>query len=467
MIVGGTKERTIHWAEAFGLSAAIHAGAIYALLNFAVDLDAFQAPDDSEQVDILITSVNFSTDALISAADNPSGGAEGEEGGTSDEVEAPEDIAPEELAPVTPEPDVPEPVAPEPETVEPVTPDVPELPVEEPEVPEAEAPEEIVPETPDAIEPEALTAEAPDLEPEALAPIESEAAALVPENLSPLRPQNDSLAALAPVTGGGGSGLAPEHLTATTPAPTAAAPARIGATSVERVTARATSPRPPANPIPTRAAPTPPAPGTPEFVVNELVSRLRTRVSDTCLIAVPQQAANGAPELVIFTASEGDIADYANAVLDGIEPRPGQRSVLVDPRQCDALNYLRENASYPAFRLGISLNTDQIDSGDFLRGSVQGAGGRYVSVIMIDDNGVVQDLGEYLSFAQNAARFEVPMRRFAGARDTKQLLIGIASDGRPAALDTFDGRLAEDFFAALKAELGVGSPIVMLPFDVR
>ena len=201
--------------------------------------------------------------------------------------------------------------------------------------------------------------------------------------------------------------------------------------------------------------------------MSELVSRIRANVSDTCLIAIPQQAADGAPELVIVTASEADVAPYAEAILDGVEPRPGQRSVLLDPRQCAVLDYVRQNRSYPAFRMSFGLAADQIDSGDQLVGAVGGTAGRYVSLLLIDDNGVVQDLGQYLSFAGDEARFDVPLRRAGSARDTKQLLVAIGTNSRPQSVDVQNGQLAADYFEALNAEVGNNVPIVMLPFDVR
>jgi hypothetical protein len=139
----------------------------------------------------------------------------------------------------------------------------------------------------------------------------------------------------------------------------------------------------------------------------------------------------------------------------------------MDPRQCAVLDYVRQNRSYPAFRMSFGLEIDQINSGEQLTGAVGGTAGRYVSLIMIDDNGVVQDLGQYLSFVGDQARFDVPLRRAGAARDTKQLLVAIGTNSRPQSVDAQNGQLAEDYFAALAAEVGTNVPIVMLPFDVR
>ena len=488
MSIQGPQEKAIHWAEALGLSATVHIAAAYLLFNFTVDLDNLLPDETPERADLLITSVTLDAAALVSATSQAAGTDEDlEEIDAANELNDLAGLEAEILDPVTPQDDIPDAVDPV-DPVEEVLPE-PEEPVEvaEPEtLPEVETPEAVAEvETPEPVEeieapedvaaltpePEvvegtdALDATAPELVPEEIAPVD-QASNLTPEPISPLRPETPTLeASNVPGVGSG----APERLAAVAPA--IVAPERvtprstgIGTISTEAATAAAAQPAAPVRSLPTRA---PPTPGTPEAVVSELVANIRANVGDSCLIAIPQQAANGAPELVIVTATEGDAGPYAEAVLDGIEPRPGQRSVLVDARQCAVLDYVRQNRSYPAFRMSFGLNAEQIESGDQLIGAVGQTAGRYVSLVMVDDNGVVQDLGQYLSFTGGGARFDVPLRRAGSARDTKQLLVAIGTNTRPTAVDAQNGQLASDYFEALTAEVGTNVPIVMLPFDVR
>jgi hypothetical protein len=509
------NDKAIHWAEALGLSAAVHAGAAFLLFNFSVDLDRLIPDAPPERAELLITSLVLDTNALVSATNQAAGVEEVEEIDAANELNDGVNVDPELLEPVNPDENFADPVEPvdpvaevvadidepeditepealaeveAPETVEEIEAledvaaiEAPEdvAAVEAPEdvaaieapedVAAVEAPEDIAPiEAPEdlaavTIEPETIegtdladTAQA-ETAPEEIAPVE-QAGDLTPEAISPLRPEVPELSP----TGTAALGNAPQRLAAVAPAalsPERIAPRAVGIGTIS--TAAATRP--------TRSLPTvaPPAPGTPEAVVSELVNRIRANVSSTCLIAIPQQATNGAPELVIVTASEADVAPYAAAILDGVEPRPGQRSVLVDARQCAVLDYVRQNRSYPAFRMAFSLTEDQINSGDQLVGAIGRTAGRYVSLVIVDDNGVVQDLGQYLSFVGNEARFDVPLRRAGSARDTKQLLVAIGTNSRPSSVDAQNGQLATTYFEALNAEVGNNVPIVMLPFDVR
>ncbi len=128
---------------------------------------------------------------------------------------------------------------------------------------------------------------------------------------------------------------------------------------------------------------------------------------------------------------------------------------------------MREGSRYPTFPLAIAVQTDAVTSGDRLVGALQGAQGRYVSMIVIDDNGVVQDLGAFLSFSGDTVTFDVPMSRFGPARDTQQLLMAMATSARPVAMDTHNGFLAAEFFPVLRETVDRNTPLAMIPFRLQ
>ncbi|SEW40116.1 hypothetical protein SAMN04488515_2667 [Cognatiyoonia koreensis] len=201
--------------------------------------------------------------------------------------------------------------------------------------------------------------------------------------------------------------------------------------------------------------------------INELIRRIRAQLDDPCLLAIPQQGGSGTPELLMLGNTDTQMRAFADTVLTGLTPRPAERSILVDARQCAALNYVRQSEAYPAFRLTLSLDSQIIESGENLTGTIGNVGGRYVTLILVDDNGVVQELGEYLTFRGGFAQFDVPLNRAGLVRDTSQVLMAFASAARPATVDAENGQLAETYFASLRSELGTETPMVMVPFNVR
>jgi hypothetical protein len=329
-------------------------------------------------------------------------------------------------------------------------------------------PEEVVVEP--EVQPEVLAAVEPETEltlpePEAIDPLaglEAETIAAVdPTSLSPIRPEEgDGGGSLAPVGMAavqavvpvdGGASIVPDALP-----PTEFTPETVAA--VQSLPAVAPPPQ---------AAADPDAAEGPPGAVDEFILRIRGQLSLPCLVATPRRDPAGDVALEFMAANEADILTFSRDLLADVATPPPQRNVLVDPRQCSALNFVREGARYPTFPLAIAVQAEVVTSGERLVGALQGARGQYVSMIVIDDNGVVQDLSAYLSFSGDTVNFDIPMSRFGPARDTQQLLMAMATPGRPVALDTHNGVLATEFFPALRATVDRNTPLAMIPFRLQ
>lgn len=305
----------------------------------------------------------------------------------------------------------------------------------------------VAPETLAPVDPEETTAgndpdSAEPLLPDSLMPLPADGSAAVEPSI--LRPANDINIATATVRGEGTAAVTPERVGA------------IQSTSVINTNSNTVRPENSGS-------------GGDEVAgeVTELVRRIRAQLNDPCLLAFPEQTAAGVPELVMLGNTDTGMRGFANAILEGMSPRPSERSILVDNRQCDALNYIRQSEAYPAFRLTMTLDARTIESGENISGAIGNIGGRYVTLVLVDDNGVVQELGDYLSFRGGFARFDVPLNRAGNARDTSQVLIAFGSTARPRAVDAQNGQLAATYFEALRAELGPNTPMVMVPFSIR
>ncbi len=161
------------------------------------------------------------------------------------------------------------------------------------------------------------------------------------------------------------------------------------------------------------------------------------------------------------------MATFVTEVLSDPDAPVENRRVLIDSRQCAALDFARARPSYPSFRVDMGLQSRIVASGDRLTGRIRNIAGRYTSLLLIDSNGVVQDLRRFTRFTQGSAEFDVPVTRDGAQRDTAQLLLAVASPARPATVTQMSGRLAQDFFPPLAQELGNQAVIAILPFDVR
>jgi hypothetical protein len=223
----------------------------------------------------------------------------------------------------------------------------------------------------------------------------------------------------------------------------------------------------PAGP-PTRAATRSAAPPTAQdLAVGDLIARIRAAPADPCLLALPRRDGSDGVGLELVAATDSAMAEFTAALLTAEDAAIRQTRTLIDPRQCAVIGYLRDNRDYPATRLGIALDAAEVPSGGDIGGVLRGIAGRYVLLVIVDNNGVVQDLQRFMSFSGNFARFSVPVTRVGPARDTSQLLIAIGTDQPAATLRARDGQLAADVFRDLDAAQGRNAAIGFATFDVR
>ena len=208
-----------------------------------------------------------------------------------------------------------------------------------------------------------------------------------------------------------------------------------------------------------------------ETALAQLIGSIRDQLAQPCLLALPQATGSNGLRVTLL----GENAARFPPLIDALEPPQdvtlSQTPLLVDARQCPAVNFARAYRSYPVYPLRIALDTASVTDGGALSGTVNGIPeGETLALILIDDNGVVQDLTRFFTAGTGTATaFDVPARLAGDPRQTAQLLIALTS---PAPLDTMatrDGQTADDFFAALTAEMTdpAALRIGLATFDLR
>ena len=464
-------ERGSWWAAALAGSVALH-GAGFALAFDLIPWDGWRSPPEPDFAEITVASLILPEASPAPEAEitpepeiTPSPAPEPEPEPAPEPDPAPEvlpeppaqeAVAPEAVPPETTAPDPPvEPVAAEPAEPEPAPPapePIPEPPLPEPVVPETVAPEPVAPEP----------------APEAVAPPPE-----VTEN--PLLAEEGAAGAgIGPGVGAAAPAVAPEPVPAPEPEPVAAPEPQPQPEPAPPVLAPQPQPAPSSSAPRILAEPLvpPPPPPANAGAVQRLVERIRAELGDSCLVALPQNGEGSAPRVVLVSDRDRSMMEFAEAVLPDPQapeaPPFGQRAVLVDPRQCPAVNFLRARGEYPAFGLSLGLVSPEVMSGGRLIGSIEGVSpGAYTALLLVDDNGVVQDLRRFIRFSGGKAEFDVPVTRDGDPRDTSQILIALAAPARPATITNLAGRLAEDFFPALAKDLPANASLAVLPFDLR
>jgi len=443
------------WVSAMGVSSVAHGAFVLALMSGLSDLNR-PKPEDPRRPDFVITLDRLDSDTLAGIEERE-GTAGAEEDEPSETLEATPAEDPESLTsapaaePETVEPEAPEPVEPEPEeiaedqgdTVEPIIPET------------ANAAETLTPETiaPDNLEPSI----APDMQAdlaEKVTALPVESSPIIAETIAagtagaetatalPVAPETQSLNGISAFDGGN----------------------EVQSISVESVRSAALAP-PPTAPQPA-PPPAPPA-SAQDLAIGDLMRVIRAAPPESCLIALPRRDGADAVGLALLSAEDSAMSAYAEQVLTGENAGLRQTRTLVDPRQCPALDFIRQNKDYPATRLGLRLDNRELQSGGRLTGILRGTSGRYVTLLLVDNNGVVQDLQRFLSFSGNFTRFDVPVTLAGPVRDTGHLLIALATRRSPTQIKERAGQFAEDVFAGLEDDLESNAALAVSTFDLR
>ena len=202
-------------------------------------------------------------------------------------------------------------------------------------------------------------------------------------------------------------------------------------------------------------------------LIGTLLQRIRDIPAPQCTLALPRRVG---PEdvAVSFVGTESQMLDtLAARVLDGVVPAPAQTREMLDARQCAVLDAVRLSASYPASRIGLSLEDTTLSSGDSLRARVTGAGGLYLSLLLVDDNGVVQDLARFAAVEGSVAVIDAPVARAGDTRTTRQVLLVLGSSDAPIDLSQNIGRTAQDVLSDIPRSTLEQVLFGLITFDVQ
>ena len=204
-----------------------------------------------------------------------------------------------------------------------------------------------------------------------------------------------------------------------------------------------------------------------DLAAGDLIRRIREQAHPDCLVALPRRTSTGGLGLEMIGASERVMQDYAKALLGPEDADLVQTRQLIDPRQCAGLDLVAKGPNYPATRLGLGLENPAPASSGWLRGGVRGTGGRYVMLLVIDNNGVVQDLQRFSRFGDNRVDFAVPVTRAGPRRDTSQLILALASSTPFDDLRSGIGGLAHETLQHAQDQLGPDIAMALTGFVLQ
>ena len=120
-----------------------------------------------------------------------------------------------------------------------------------------------------------------------------------------------------------------------------------------------------------------------------------------------------------------EILDDAFKQANGFEADIDVRQVTA--QQCPALTFLTRLRGERGNRPRLQIGETNLKSGQALIGSIEGVGGDNVQLLLVSDEGLVQDLSPLLKPAGESRTFNLRMQRVGAPGAQPQLLVAVTS----------------------------------------
>ncbi|MEM8811301.1 MAG: protein kinase [Pseudomonadota bacterium] len=196
----------------------------------------------------------------------------------------------------------------------------------------------------------------------------------------------------------------------------------------------------------------PDTPPGPDVVVNRAASMVQA-VEDynggQCFYAWATDVGDRSLSIEGFgtTREPFETMDLALQQSFGLEPKIGMRQIV--DSQCAVVDFLSDLRPRTKEKPILQLINDWIKSGDSLQGSVSNIGDKVVTIFLIDNEGVVYNLGPHLRRLEDRAEFNIKLVELAPRDPLPQLILTVASASPIDLLKVSDPVLARTYFPAV------------------
>lgn len=200
------------------------------------------------------------------------------------------------------------------------------------------------------------------------------------------------------------------------------------------------------------------------------VEFLKRYESGGCFVALPSQRPGGLVGLDGFAAESSRLAIFLRDFRRSTGLQAAAASDNVSAAQCRALSFARSLPGYPTFSLYFEMPSRSVASGDVLSGKIRNVAGRSLHLLLVDDEGTVQSVEDFLTANGAEASFSAPMTLTSGPVSTVQLLVALAGEESLQTVSRMNGMRAEVFFGELTEELArrhISADIAIVSFSVH
>jgi hypothetical protein len=154
-------------------------------------------------------------------------------------------------------------------------------------------------------------------------------------------------------------------------------------------------------------------------------------------------------EIISYAARLESVQRFEQALAQAVKAnqRIGWHRITED--QCASISFLRLVLGTSAPSLNVRLDRNEIESGSVLAGHVADKPSKVVTVLLVDDNGVVHNMFEHLSSGPDGIELSATVYATGDGRNRVQLVMAVAADAALPALASTQRIHSDEFFQQL------------------
>lgn len=186
---------------------------------------------------------------------------------------------------------------------------------------------------------------------------------------------------------------------------------------------------------------------------GRILSFLEFNRTDECFIALPTISKNGRIEVSAIGIHQNLWAEFQkNLVRDTNIKVPGNLATI-SQAQCQAVSFAKRSGSYPSFSLSMNFQNSDIRSGEFLIGNLKNVRGRYLNLLLVDDEGIAQKINNYVSIDKITSQFRLQVNQTGEVVKTSQLLLAVVTNEKLASTINSEPVMAIDLLGNIEREI--------------
>lgn len=195
-----------------------------------------------------------------------------------------------------------------------------------------------------------------------------------------------------------------------------------------------------ANPLGQRPPPT-----TASERTERILNYIRYYDGDACLLLLPVAATENSATIEALAANAGAAREFMTdfRIVNGFEPT--LTTTEAAPQQCAAVDMMLRLDAHASSGLVLTPAQPVVKAGDRVRLQIDGTGQRMLSLLVVHEDGVVQDLTTEAKANGSAMVFDGRIDEQGPARPSRKLVLAFTSPHRPSALDRI-GQIPPDQF---------------------